>query len=843
MKFSLKIFFAVFLVSASITTVSALLVMRIMTAHAEGDYVRRYQAFSAQVGSTLIQLDGTTDMIMRNALYVLRERERGKGLLSNADLMKLKKDLGVETLYIVDNRGKYVRSDWYLRVANDPRLKAFYGAKGPLTKSLFSYCADYKRLTDASGPLVQQTPIVPSGADGWPYKFVMIPNHDRTRILEADMAMRFIGDILKNVVASDPGVSSIGLFTPTGAALGYVESGGKLPAPAAPLDTRNIQYDGPISSDRGFVFYSKVPAATTDCCECRLRGLAAADGDYYYLLRTVVSRKALNARLAGIRRLFFWMILVALGLSAALAFLISSRLVARLRWMGEKVGEIADSGAFDRRLRLPGSDEVSALARRFDGMMQQLQGNQARLASAEHEKAFVELARQVAHDIRSPLAALDTLVRDASALPESRRVIVRGAVNRIHDIANDLLARHKGSRPRPAADATAHLLSSLIDSIVTEKRLQYRGRMNTDISAVEDEGSYGLFATVQPAEFKRVISNLIDNAVEALGDNAGAVQVSVSAAQGQVFVRVSDNGKGIPAELLSRLGRKGETHGKSGGYGLGLSHAVASVESWGGRLSISSEVGGGTEVSLSLPAATPPSWFVSHLELEAGSFVVILDDDASIHQVWQSRLTSLGRPLNLVHLSNAEQLQSWLSANEQYSPNATYLIDYELAVGAESGLALIEKLGLESRAILVTSRFEEEGVLSDCLRLGVRMIPKGLAGSVPVTMRPGRGEVDAVLIDDDRLVRMIWTVSAKAKGKNILAVAHPQELAARIAEVPKSTPIYIDCDLGAGLRGEDLARKLHANGFENLYLATGDVEAAETGPWLKGVRGKAPPWS
>ncbi|MBI4668014.1 MAG: hypothetical protein HY747_02330, partial [Elusimicrobia bacterium] len=55
--------------------------------------------------------------------------------------------------------------------------------------------------------------------------------------------------------------------------------------------------------------------------------------------------------------------------------------------------------------------------------------------------------------------------------------------------------------------------------------------------------------------------------------------------------------------------------------------------------------------------------------------------------------------------------------------------------------------------------------------------------------------------------------------------------------------IYLDCELGNGIKGEEFAQELHAKGFTNLYLATGHPADRFQGlPWIKAVVGKEPPW-
>jgi two-component system sensor histidine kinase SenX3 len=72
-----------------------------------------------------------------------------------------------------------------------------------------------------------------------------------------------------------------------------------------------------------------------------------------------------------------------------------------------------------------------------------------------------------------------------------------------------------------------------------------------------------------------------------------------------VEVKVMDSGKGIPQHLIDKLGSKGISFGKEGhqtaGSGLGLYHAMTTVKSWGGDLSIASLEGQGTTITIKIP--------------------------------------------------------------------------------------------------------------------------------------------------------------------------------------------------------------------------------------------------
>lgn len=473
-------------------------------------------------------------------------------------------------------------------------------------------------------------------------------------------------------------------------------------------------------------------------------------------------------------------------------------------------------------------------------------------------KAISTLATQVAHDIRSPLSALDSLMKDISQLPEEKRHIARSAVGRIRDIANNLLENYrqepttghsatvKGVTPANTEPATVYMLFGLIDPVITEKRLQFHSRIGVEIDSQLGTAFYGLFAKIQPVEFQRLLSNLINNGVEAL-NKTGSVIVSATHGNTNISIRVQDTGKGIPREILSKLGQRGKTHGKSGGSGLGLYHARICIESWGGSLDIESEPGKGTIVTVNLPKASPPSWFVSELELNPAIPVVILDDDTLIHQVWQGRFDSLRikeSNVETLHFSAPGDFRKWVRTNPAKAGNALYLLDYELLGHRETGLSLAEELDIGAQTILVTGRSDEKQILEDCLRLKVRMIPKGLAGLVPISVQADLEELDAVLVDDDPLVHMTWKVAAKAKGHNLSVFKDAGAFLAKAGKFRKETVIYLDSDLGDGKTGEDLAKELQSLGFVNLYLETGHpAESFKHLGFVKKVVGKEPPWT
>jgi signal transduction histidine kinase len=101
--------------------------------------------------------------------------------------------------------------------------------------------------------------------------------------------------------------------------------------------------------------------------------------------------------------------------------------------------------------------------------------------------------------------------------------------------------------------------------------------------------------------FSRMMGNLIKNASEAMA-GGGILTLTTDLVQGQVVIRLSDTGCGIPAEIMPKLFEPFVTHGKSHGTGLGMAIAKSIVEAHQGRVSVASVPGNGTTVDIRIPA-------------------------------------------------------------------------------------------------------------------------------------------------------------------------------------------------------------------------------------------------
>ena len=358
--------------------------------------------------------------------------------------------------------------------------------------------------------------------------------------------------------------------------------------------------------------------------------------------------------------------------------------------------------------------------------------------------------RKVAHNILSPVAVLRSLANDLTELPEESRVLLKTAVFDISDTAHSLSIDDTGDADKNQANTESISLSCLLEQVISKKRMENRGNANIRIVA-DTTDVYGIFVEAQEIELRSILSNLINNAIDAMA-SGGEVRISVVLAAQSCTIEVKDSGCGIPQDLLNQVCTEGFTFGKSNGTGFGLYHAKKFVEAWNGRIELRSEVAAGTSILLHLRRVSPAKWFVPGLCFAASSKVVILDDNPAINQLWMRRFAAVGPQTrnNVEHFSSVEDLRALVLASSNIFRRATFLIDFDLQSTVD-GLDIIAELGIAERSILVTSYSSNSDVRRRCDSLGVRLLPKGAIGRVSIEWREHSQSLSDISISYDAI--------------------------------------------------------------------------------------------
>jgi signal transduction histidine kinase len=455
----------------------------------------------------------------------------------------------------------------------------------------------------------------------------------------------------------------------------------------------------------------------------------------------------------------------------------------------------------------------------------------------EQEK-FQEIIKQVAHDIRSPLASMSMIVKSCQIIPERERVALREAANTINDIANNLLKAYVRKETDINQNLTEKsetiLVSPVILQILTDKKYQYQKHPIKFDYHFSQTGSFA-WIKIEPTAFKRMLSNVINNAVDAFDKKEGKINLYLDADEEQVKITIEDNGKGMKPELLKNImNNVAVTEGKANGHGIGLTQVRQTLQNNQGQWLINSQVGAGTRVTLTFPRSDSENWIAEVIQLNNDDVVVILDDDTSIHLAWDIRFDKILKKfpnLTVKHFESGEEAVAFI--NQLKKDQRIFLLtDYELLNQTINGLQVIEQTGI-NHAILVTSHYANATVIGQAARSGTKILPKQLAPDIPIVIHDAiinnKNEansdratkvVDAVLIDDNKV--FLDCLSLCYFDREIDVYDDPRRFLECISQYDKNTKIIIDYNFNNyPEKGTQVADQLHRLGFARLYLLSG----------------------
>ena len=318
----------------------------------------------------------------------------------------------------------------------------------------------------------------------------------------------------------------------------------------------------------------------------------------------------------------------------ALVLLLLRGLRAPLAELLRGTGKLAE-GDLSHRISISGRDEFADLGQSFNRMAGDLQAHQKALQDAHAnletlvEERTEELRRaneslrqidetrrgffaDISHELRTPLTVIrgegEIALRGTNKrVPEYKRSIERIVEQAKHlsVLVNDLLFIARQGAGAARLNMQPIDLGDLLKKVCGDAKVIAHGK-NIDVAFVN--GNAHDMVRGDPARLRQLFLVLLDNAVR-YSKSKGAVKVEIGSADGEVRVRVSDRGIGIPPEELEGIFERFRRGGNAAsmndeGLGLGLPVAKAIVEAHKGRIEMASRPGEGTTVTVALPADT-----------------------------------------------------------------------------------------------------------------------------------------------------------------------------------------------------------------------------------------------
>lgn len=344
---------------------------------------------------------------------------------------------------------------------------------------------------------------------------------------------------------------------------------------------------------------------------------------------------------------------------------------------------------------------------------------------AQELQSKIEVYGKVAHDIRSPLSALNMISQLTPELEDAKKDLLNAAIKRINEIANDLMSEREDLQRKTETEKSFPriFLPYLIESITNEKRVEYHGKAKINV-VITDHLKSQAFIECHPQRLKRVLSNIINNAVES-GSETIEIQICKSSRTShELEISVDDNGCGMPQDFIDQIGKRRLSLGKEMGSGFGLYSAYQWLSEWNALLNISSTVGSGTSVKIFFPLAEPAAWYTPTNFFRSKTNLVLIDDDRHQKTGWERFVGHHENSVSLRYYASPEALPISICHDER----EFFLVDYDLKQDI-TGLQFIILNNLQNRSVLVTDNYDDPNVIGLCERHNVRLFPKPSASA------------------------------------------------------------------------------------------------------------------
>lgn len=321
-----------------------------------------------------------------------------------------------------------------------------------------------------------------------------------------------------------------------------------------------------------------------------------------YFARQADLKKEISAFLVAFINVYVFLIIVGIFL----ALVVSNYISRPLRILASRISQLS-YGRHNEKIEWKRRDEIGQLVDEYNRMIDELVKSADLLARSERETAWREMARQVAHEIKNPLTPMKLSVQHlekawgdhASDWDERLKRFTESMTVQIETLSA-IASEFSDFAKMPVTQTEQLDVNEVLENVKALYQDTSRIRFEFRYDGQVPHRILG-----DRKQLLRVFTNLINNALQAIGNNKdGRICIELETAGKTFRIIITDSGEGISHELSDRIFQPNFTT-KSSGMGMGLAIVKSIIQGLGGEISFTSAEGAGTTFILVFPALDP----------------------------------------------------------------------------------------------------------------------------------------------------------------------------------------------------------------------------------------------
>ncbi len=257
----------------------------------------------------------------------------------------------------------------------------------------------------------------------------------------------------------------------------------------------------------------------------------------------------------------------------------------------------------DYQIEYRGAEDIQVLIDEFNKMIIELRETRKELITIERLKAWKEIAKKIAHEIKNPLTPIKLTIEHLITLyqdnpKEFDKLFLKATenileqVDNLKDISDEFSTFGRIAEPKKKKTNLTNLINEII--------LLYIGRGESEEIKLESDIEDNVFVFADERMIKRVLINLLDNALGAFIDIKGTIKLELKSDKEFIYLKVIDNGVGINDNVIEKIFEPNFST-KKAGMGLGLGIVKEILAKHDGAITITSKHGKETVVLITIP--------------------------------------------------------------------------------------------------------------------------------------------------------------------------------------------------------------------------------------------------